>query len=215
MANLGLILTYIVHEPTFRAQLMEVIPRPSSPAWKVLLYVLAALGAFSSSTTSTTIDQVLFKEAERHFSIDMLQTGSILLVQAIALMANYLQKRNKPNSGYNYLGLARRIAMGIGLHKELNIQEGGGEFPNGTMLRLEEKRRTWWCLFVFDAGATITFSRPMDFPSGGIEVELPLNVNDCVRVLYPYQKCLLRLSRISLVRLFTLRHRMKRLCTLT
>jgi len=147
----------------------------------------------------------------------MLQTGSILLVQAITLMANYLQKRNKPNSGYNYLGLARRVAMGIGLHKELNVQEGsgGGGFLGGAMLRLEEKRRTWWCLFVFDAGATITFSRPMDFPSGGIEVDLPLNVNDCVRTQYLSQRCLLRLSRISLLRLFILRHRMKRLCTLT
>jgi transcriptional regulatory protein GAL4 len=163
----------LVHEPTFRAQLMEVIPRPPHQAWQVLLFVIAALGSFSSATESTDIDLALFKEAEKRFSVDMLETGSILLVQATALMANYLQKRNKPNSAYNYLGLAKRVAMGIGLHKELNDS-------NTRLLKLEEKRRTWWCLSVFDSGATITFSRPMDFPTGGIEVNLPLNVDDSV-----------------------------------
>jgi transcriptional regulatory protein GAL4 len=152
---------------------MEVIPRPSHQAWQVLLYAIAALGAFSCAPKSTDTDIVLFKEAEKCFSIDLLQSGNIVLVQATALMANYLQKRNRPNSGYNYLGLARRIAMGIGLHKELN-------HSNASLLKLEEKRRTWWCLFVFDSGMTITFSRPMDFPTGGIEVNLPLNVHDSV-----------------------------------
>lgn len=171
---------------------MDVIPRPSHQAWQVLLYVIAALGAFSSSTESTDIDLALFSEAEKRFSVDMLQTGNILLVQATALMANYLQKRNKPNSGYNYLGLARRMAMGIGLHKELN-------HSNASLLKLEEKRRTWWCLFVFDSGAAITFSRPMDIPAGGIEVNMPLNVHDSVcYMLYLPFILLLRRSRILL-----------------
>jgi transcriptional regulatory protein GAL4 len=139
------------------------------------VYVIAALGAVSSTVESADIDLILFKEAEKHFSIDMLETGSLLLVQAIAFMANYLQKRNKPNSGYNYLGLARRMAMGIGLHKEFNHSDA-------KLLDFEEKRRTWWCLFVFDSRATITFSRLMDFPAGGVEVNIPLNVHNCVRL---------------------------------
>ncbi|RDL37432.1 uncharacterized protein BP5553_04865 [Venustampulla echinocandica] len=161
----------IIHEPTFRAEFMEVIQRPPHNAWHVLLYVIAALGAFCGAVESTEVDLALFEEAKKRFSVDMLETGSIILVQAMALMANYLQKRNKPNSGYNYLGLARRMAMGIGLHKEFNNLET-------SLLKLEQKRRTWWCLFVFDAGATITFSRPLDTPTGGIEVALPLNVHD-------------------------------------
>lgn len=169
---------------------MEVIPRPEHQAWQVLIYVIAALGAFSSATEPTDVDTVLFKEAEKRFSVDMLKTGNISLVQATVLMANYLQKRNRPNSGYNYLGLARRMAMGIGLHKELN-------HPKVNLLKLEEKRRIWWCLFVFDSGATITFSRPMDFPTGGIEVDIPNNVQDtvCYMLLSSMYK-LLRFTRI-------------------
>ena len=164
----------IVHEATFRAQFMEVIPRPSNNTWQVLLFVMAALGAFTTATQPTDIDVGLFEAAKTRLSIDVLETGNLLLVQALTLISNYLQKRNKPNSGYNYMGLARRIAMGIGLHKEFPTWEGN-------LLTIEMRRRCWYCLYIFDVGGIITFSRPLDFPNDGIDVELPMNVHDSVR----------------------------------
>jgi transcriptional regulatory protein GAL4 len=161
----------IVHEATFRAQFMEIIPRPSGNAWQVLLYSVSALGAWSSATQRTETDSSLFEAAKARFSIDLLETGSLVLVQALTLISNYAQMGNKPNSSYNYYGLARRIAMGIGLHKE---------FPTwqSTPLALEIRRRVWWCLFAFDVGSIITFSRPFDFPQSGIEAELPAHIHD-------------------------------------
>jgi transcriptional regulatory protein GAL4 len=161
----------IVHEATFKAQFMEVVPRPKGKAWQVLLHIIAALGSFGSSMTTPEVDVALFEAAKARMSIDMLETGNIVLVQALTLISNYVQKRNKPNSGYNYLGLAKRMAMGIGLHKE---------FPawHSHPMRLETRRRVYWCLYVFDVGATITFSRPLDLPQDGIEIQLPLNVAD-------------------------------------
>jgi transcriptional regulatory protein GAL4 len=136
---------------------MEIIPRPSGNTWQVLLYAVAATGAFTTATLQTDVDLRLFDAARARFSTDMLETGSLVLVQALILMSNYAQKRDKPNSSYNYTGLARRIAMGIGLHKE---------FPNwnASLLTLEMRRRVWWCIYVFDVGGIITFSRPLDFP---------------------------------------------------
>ncbi|KAL5335205.1 hypothetical protein BJX70DRAFT_330978 [Aspergillus crustosus] len=161
----------IVHEATFRAQFMEIIPRPSGNAWQVLLFVISALGVFTSSTQPTDIDFALFDAAKERLSIDVLETGNLVLVQALTLISNYLQKRNKPNSGYNYMGLARRVAMGIGLHKE---------FPtwDASILTLEMRRRVWYGLYIFDIGAIITFSRPLDFPEEGVDVQLPLNAHD-------------------------------------
>ncbi|KAL4993348.1 fungal-specific transcription factor domain-containing protein [Aspergillus recurvatus] len=163
----------IVHEATFRAQFMEIIPRPPGNTWQVLLFVISALGAFTSSTAtnSSDVDLALFDAAKERLSIDVLETGNLVLVQALTLISNYLQKRNKPNSGYNYMGLARRVAMGIGLHKE---------FPtwDASLLTLEVRRRVWYCLYIFDIGAMITFSRPLDFPVDGVDVKLPLNVHD-------------------------------------
>jgi transcriptional regulatory protein GAL4 len=147
----------ILHEATFRAQLMEIVPRPSGSAWQVLLYAVAATGAFTTATQQSDVDLGLFEAAKARFSTDLLETGNLVLVQALTLMSNYAQKRNNPNSSYNYTGLARRIAMGIGLHKK---------FPswNASLLTLEMRRRVWWSIYVFDVGAIITFSRPLDFP---------------------------------------------------
>lgn len=171
----------IVHEATFRAQFMEVIPRPPGNTWQVLLFVISALGVFTSSTATSTsdVDLALFDAAKERLSIDVLETGNLVLVQALTLMSNYLQKRNKPNSGYNYMGLARRVAMGIGLHKE---------FPtwDASLLTLEMRRRVWYCLYIFDIGAMITFSRPLDFPMEGVDVKLPMNAHDSVSTPFSF-----------------------------
>jgi hypothetical protein len=59
------------------------------------------------------------------------------------LISNYQQKRNKPNSGYNYTGLAVRMAMGLGLHKEFQDW-------NISPLKMEIRRRVWWTLCILD-----------------------------------------------------------------
>jgi hypothetical protein len=40
-------------------------------------------------------------------------------VQAFLLMGNYLQKRDRPNIVYNLIGIAYRMALGLGIHREL------------------------------------------------------------------------------------------------
>jgi transcriptional regulatory protein GAL4 len=162
----------ILHEPSFRAQWTEVIPRPSGESWVVLAYVVAAIGVFATATSGhERLDLTLFARAREVLSFKFLEMGNLTLVQALALISNYQQKRDKPNSGYNYLGLAVRMAMGLGLHKEF---QGWSISP----LNMEIRRRVWWALCVFDVGATITFSRPLVWPFEGVEVRLPMNVHD-------------------------------------
>ncbi|KAF3801578.1 Acetamidase regulatory protein [Colletotrichum gloeosporioides] len=161
----------IIHEATFRAQYAGVIPRPSGDCWLVLAYTVAAIGVYTTATTLDNLDVSLFAQARSILSFNFLEVGNLTLVQALTLISNYQQKRDKPNSGYNYLGLAVRMAMGLGLHKEF---QGWNISP----LNMEIRRRVWWSLCVFDVGATITFSRPSVFPSEGVDVSLPLNVDD-------------------------------------
>ena len=165
----------LIHEPTFRAQYSEVIPRPHGPSWTILAYIVAAVGVWCSATSNTdTLDLALFSEARSMLTFSYLETGNLTLLQALTLATNYQQKRDKPNSAYNYLGLSTRMAMGLGLHKEF---QGWNISP----LNMEIRRRVWWTLCVFDVGASITFSRPNVWPYQGVEVSFPLNVNDKVR----------------------------------
>ena len=161
----------IIHEPTFRAQFMEIIPRPNGKSWQVLLYMVAAIGCFAASEVAPEADLGLFEAAKQRMNIDMLETGNLTLVQALTLISNYIQKRNRPNSGYVYMALAKRMAWGLALHKEYPAWR---EQP----FRLELRRRIWWCLYIFDVGGIITFSRPLDMPAHGIEIGLPLNISD-------------------------------------
>lgn len=100
----------------------------------------------------------------------MLHRGTLSLVQAFALLANYLQKRNRPNSGFTLLGTAMNMAQGIGLHRELSG-------PAVTAFTMEIRRRVWWTLFIFDSGARLTFGRPT-LSLGGFNTRLPRNLND-------------------------------------
>jgi transcriptional regulatory protein GAL4 len=162
----------IIHEPTFRAQYDEVVERPSGPCWNLLAHLVAAIGAFTTGSDKAA-DNALFCEVKSLMNATYLENGNLTLVQALVLMSNYLQKQNMPNSGYNYMGLATRMAMGIGLHKEFRKK-------NTPPFKMEIRRRVWWVMTVFDIGAEITFSRPVLMPAGGFEVALPMNIHDWV-----------------------------------
>lgn len=161
----------LVEEHTFRAQYAQVIPRPSGRSWHALALMVAAIGHFTTATGPDDTDRRLFMAAKSNLSIESLEVGNITLVQTLTLMSNYLQKRNKPNSGYNYLGLALHMAMGLGLHKEFHHWDI-------SPLNMEIRRRVWWSMFVFNIGAAVTFGRPLAWPNRNVEVHLPINVSD-------------------------------------
>lgn len=169
----------IIHEPTFRAQYDEVVERPNGPCWRFLAHIVAAIGAFTTCSDKAT-DNALFAEVKLLMNATFMENGNLTLVQALVLMSNYLQKKNMPNSGYNYMGLATRMAMGIGLHKEFSRSKSSSTPP----FKMEMRRRVWWCMTVFDIGAEITFGRPILLPAGGFEVALPMNIHDWVSDIF-------------------------------
>lgn len=165
----------IVHEPTFRAQYINSLPRGDNHKWVMLANIVAALGSFASSNCADATDLSIFQEAQKSLFSNNLEAGNLTLVQAFALSATYLQKRNKPNTGYNYSGIALRLAIGLGLHKD--YQEG-----HISPLQVELRRRVWWTICVLDVGATVSYGRPLNWPRAGTEIALPKNVHEEVSV---------------------------------
>ncbi|KAM0495502.1 hypothetical protein ACHAP8_008096 [Fusarium lateritium] len=161
----------IVHEPTFRAQYAGTLPCANKGHWNTLANILAALGSFASSNVADATDLPIFQAAQKSLFSNYLEVGNLTLVQAFSLSSNYMQKRNKPNTGFNYGGIAIRLAIGLGLHKDL---EGNSLSP----LQSETRRRIWWCLCVLDVGATITYGRPLNWPQAGVETAFPQNIHE-------------------------------------
>lgn len=160
----------ILHEPTFREHYRNLGNMPKG-TWHVLSNLVAALGSFVSSPCSDDTHITLFNAVKSSLSIESLEAGSLGLVQAFAMAANYLQKRNRPNSGYNYGGLALRLAISLGLHKEVHGWQT-------TPLKKEIRRRVWWSLCVLDVGATVTYGRPLNWPRVGVDTPFPLNIRE-------------------------------------
>ncbi|RQM08687.1 hypothetical protein DH86_00000413, partial [Scytalidium sp. 3C] len=162
-----------LHEGTFRAQYADKNLRPRGNTWLILLNTVLALGAWSIGDENSTMDDVFYYRVKR-LSQDssVFEVGNLTLVQALLLLSNYTQKRNKPNTGWNYLGLAIRMAMSLGLHKE---------FPDWKIghLQREMRRRVWWGVYIFDSGASITFGRPVLLPESRIiEANHILNIHE-------------------------------------
>lgn len=161
-----------IHEETFRAQYANQIARPAENVWEILFNTVLALGAWCLVNESSCADMAFFQNVKIRLTADVFETGSLPLVQALILLSNYVQKRNRPNTGWNFLGLAHRMATGLALHRE---------FPGwkSSPLKLEMRRRTWWGLFMFDSGAAITFGRPISWPDhGGADVNEVSDIND-------------------------------------
>lgn len=96
------------------------------------------------------------------FSASTSSTFQLWYVGANAVVCNKsnqvaVQKRNKPNTGSNYLGLAVRQCLSLGLHRELAGWKIG-------LLEREMRRRVYWGCFIFDAGASTTFGRHILLP---------------------------------------------------
>jgi transcriptional regulatory protein GAL4 len=160
----------ILHEGYFRAQNMGVIAKSQDGSWPLLFNIVLALGAFAGPQSSNNYDIYFFNRAREHISADILQCGSLQLVQAFTLLANYTQKRNMPNSGFTMLGIAYNLALGLGLHREFS-EKASSAFT------MEVRRRVWWTLYIFDTGARLTFGRPT-MELHGTNIKPPKNLHD-------------------------------------
>lgn len=142
----------------------------------MLVHTIMAVGAWCVSDTGGELDDQLYHQAALFGQDKSLFEGADLTyVQALVLLSNLSQKRNKPNTGSNFLGLAVRMAISLGLHREL---------PNWKIgpLQREIRRRVWWGLYMFDSGAATTFGRPILLPGEeAMDVYPVLNIHDKVR----------------------------------
>lgn len=73
------------------------------------------------------------------------------------------------------IGIAFRMALGLGLPREIPAADG----ENNT-LNKEIRRRVWWILYMVDYGFSITMGRPTTTSDAFIDVQLPQNVDDSV-----------------------------------
>lgn len=162
----------ILHEKTFREQLANQHKLPPTATWHVLHYMVLAIGHWISMTNESGDLSPYYSAARARLSVQVLESGCMATVQAFLLMGNYLQKNDRPNTGYNFVGIAHRMALGLGLHREPSDVRDD--------LLQERRRQLFWVLFCFDCGFNITTGRPPSMYEGFVDCRLPRNIDDRV-----------------------------------
>ncbi|RAH47699.1 uncharacterized protein BO95DRAFT_512878 [Aspergillus brunneoviolaceus CBS 621.78] len=94
-----------------------------------------------------------FLRSKRFIGLDILEHNTIGVVQTLLLTALYLQSTPYPSRCWNAIGLACRIAQGLGLHKN------DSRFPC-TSLEGDVRRRTWHGCVMLDILVSMTHGRP-------------------------------------------------------
>ncbi|KAJ3344958.1 hypothetical protein HDU83_004585 [Entophlyctis luteolus] len=78
-------------------------------------------------------------------------------VQALLLLSIVGQGTNINATSYHYIGIAHRLAVELGMHRNLNNLK----HPSLDSELLESMRTTWFCLYVLDRYASVVEGRPM------------------------------------------------------
>ncbi|KAI0195200.1 fungal-specific transcription factor domain-containing protein [Xylaria flabelliformis] len=161
----------ILHEKSFRDRLADPRERSVNSPWRIVFYMVLAIGDWISTSEESSHAQSPYYNAARScLTFQTLESGTTETVQAFLLLGNYLQKRGQPNTGYNFIGLAWRLALGLGLHREVSDEVN--------TIENERRRSLFWVMYCFDNGFNITTGRPPTMSDGFIDTQLPRNIND-------------------------------------
>ncbi|THW22133.1 hypothetical protein D6D23_06168 [Aureobasidium pullulans] len=161
----------ILHEGTFRKQYAARKQMSPRSTWHITYYMVLAVGEWVSGYSSEE-NSIYYEAARSRISPEVLESGSLNNVQAFLLLGNYLQKRDRPNTGYNYIGIALRMALGLALHLELPPSAGVKPFDS------HRRRILFWILCCFDCWFNITTGRPTLIPDSFVDIRVPSNVDE-------------------------------------
>ncbi|KAG8631559.1 hypothetical protein KVT40_000699 [Elsinoe batatas] len=161
----------ILHEPTFRQGLSRRAGMKQDE-WFPLQYQLVLAMGYWIIGGDEGLQVSFYQAARAQLSLECFESGSLSLVQALLLIGNYLQKRDRPNTGYNYVGLAGRMAIGLGLHRK---PTDTGTYSN---MQLEIRRRIFWTLFSLESGFALTTGRPALLEETATDLSFPSNIDD-------------------------------------
>nr|CUW00884.1 positive regulator of galactose inducible genes [Saccharomyces arboricola] len=151
----------IVHSQTLMMLYNNQVEITSKDQWQILFNSVLAIGAWCIEGESTDIDIFYYQNAKSHLTSKIFESGSITLVVALHLLSQYTQWRQKPNTSYNYHSFSVRMAISLGLDKDLPPS-----FNERNIL--ERRRRIWWSLYIWEFHLALLYGRSIQFTQSTI-----------------------------------------------
>ncbi|KAL2163301.1 hypothetical protein VTH06DRAFT_5358 [Thermothelomyces fergusii] len=120
------------------------------------LNTMFALGAQFSDLSlkdKASAIETFFHRGKAFVGLDFIEMHNVGVVQALLLMALFLQSTPFPSRCWNAVGLACRVAQGLGLHTD-------SDRTSRPPLETEIRRRTWHGCVILDMIVSMTYGRP-------------------------------------------------------
>lgn len=155
----------------------------NEPLFQCTLNLVFALGCQLSPDTNENEREVasdlFFQRSKKLLHFDLLESGNIKVVQALLLMGQYLQCTKLPGRCWIVVGLAIRVAQGLGLHLEK-------KYSNKCYNQLERelRRRLWGGCIVLDRVISMAYGRPFMIPIAR-DLKLPQAIDDEILRAFP------------------------------
>ena len=89
-----------------------------------------------------------------------------MFVEVLGLLAPYMQNLNRKDAAFLYIGLAVRMAISLGLHKEVAD-------PGMDVVEREHRRRVWWSVYSMDRIISVKSGNPISIHDEDIDVAMP------------------------------------------
>ncbi|KAK1503296.1 fungal specific transcription factor domain-containing protein [Colletotrichum tamarilloi] len=109
--------------------------------------------------------EVFLLRSRKCLSVDLLEKNNLGVVQTLLLCGLVFQGTPFPDRCWNAVGIACRIAQGLGLHMDVvaarDMRAGlGAEEEGGFTLEMDVRQRTWQGCVILDTLVSMTFGRP-------------------------------------------------------
>lgn len=181
----------IVDEFQFRAQYNNA----QNPPPLLLLQSVLLAGAHAShhsrvAQARSTVMAVLFRRAKTLFDMRH-ENDRLNLIQAALIFSWHIENADSVSSNsWYWVGVACRMAFGIGMHRDLS-KYSAGRFPDNDR-RLY--RRVWWCLFQVEITSALEHGRPSmihleDFDQPPLEMDDLRDTDGIVNPNIRYEYC--------------------------
>ncbi|KAJ5503019.1 hypothetical protein N7463_005893 [Penicillium fimorum] len=129
---------------------------PNSIVFHCALNSVFALGCHFSDIPPADREAAVysfFLRAKRFVNLDLLDIGTIGVVQTLLIVSLLLQSTPYPIRCWNAIGLACRVGQGLGLHETTT-------HASNKPLETEIRRRTWHSCVIMDMVVSMTHGRP-------------------------------------------------------
>ncbi|KAJ5143188.1 uncharacterized protein N7515_001975, partial [Penicillium bovifimosum] len=148
---------------------------PNSVVFHCALNGIFALGSHFSDIPAEDREPAVysfFLRAKKFINLDLIDIGTIGVVQTLLIVSLLLQSTPYPMRCWNAIGLACRAGQGIGLHETTT-------HASNKPLETEIRRRTWHGCVIMDLIVSMTYGRPsmishispVPLPAMGADIE--------------------------------------------